>query len=97
MMVLDDVHALADLVRTQARRHADAAALTFEGRTRTFAELDARASRIANALLSEGLQPGARIAWLAIRGSGVRVPLAAPILSTTYHVFWPAHPLAGLA
>jgi len=65
MMSLDDVRSLADLVRTQARTYGAQPAFVFERRTRSFAEIDARASRIANALLAEGLKPGARVAWLA--------------------------------
>lgn len=65
MINLAEAESLADLARMQARAHPDWPAMTFEGRTRTFAEVDGRASRIANALLAEGIEPGARVAWLA--------------------------------
>jgi acyl-CoA synthetase (AMP-forming)/AMP-acid ligase II len=65
MIELERISSLADLLRAQARENGDLAALTFEGHTQNYAELDARANRIANRLLAAGVEPGARIAWLA--------------------------------
>ena len=55
---------LADLSRAQAERLGDRPALIFEERVTSYAELDARASRTAQALLGLGLEPGARVAFL---------------------------------
>lgn len=65
MIELENIQSLADLLRQQARANGDLAALTFEGRTQSFGELDARANRIANRLIAEGVEPGARISWLS--------------------------------
>jgi acyl-CoA synthetase (AMP-forming)/AMP-acid ligase II len=56
---------LADPVREHARARPDAPVLTFGSRTLTYAELDERASRVANALLSLGVGPGDRVAMLS--------------------------------
>ena len=56
---------LADLVRLHASRTPEAPCLTFEGTTLTFADLDERSSRVANALRAKGLEPGERVAVIA--------------------------------
>lgn len=56
---------VSDVIREQARRLPDRAALFFEGESYTFAELNERSNRAAQALLALGLKPGDRIAWLA--------------------------------
>lgn len=45
----------------------DAAALTFEGRTLTYRELDEAANRFAHALLARGIGPGSRVALMSPR------------------------------
>ena len=55
----------ANVARTFARERGDAPALTFEGRTLTFAELHAASSRAANALRARGVGPGDRVAVLS--------------------------------
>jgi acyl-CoA synthetase (AMP-forming)/AMP-acid ligase II len=64
-MDLSGVTAVADLSRVQARLRPDAAAQIDAGVTMTFAELDAEASRIANRLISDGIRPQERIAYLS--------------------------------
>lgn len=54
----------AQLLRGHAAQRPDAPALTFEGRTYSFAQLDASSSRAAQALRAEGVQPGDRVAVL---------------------------------
>jgi long-chain acyl-CoA synthetase len=54
----------AQILREHARVRPDSPALTFEGRTQTFAELHASSSRAANALLASGVKPGDRVALL---------------------------------
>jgi len=55
---------LADLVRTQAAARPDAPAVSCGDRTLTFAELHGRSSRVAQALLGEGVGRGDRVAVL---------------------------------
>jgi acyl-CoA synthetase (AMP-forming)/AMP-acid ligase II len=55
---------VADISRVQAQDRPDAVALDFQDRTTTFRELDERASRVAQALIALGQQPGARIGYL---------------------------------
>ena len=50
MVELEGVASVADVARVQALRRGGETALVFEGRAMTFAEVDAMASRIANAL-----------------------------------------------
>jgi amino acid adenylation domain-containing protein len=51
-----------ELFETRAKRAPLAPALTFEDRTLTYAELDARAARLAGALAARGVPTGARVA-----------------------------------
>ena len=62
---------LGDISREHARTIPDKTALTYvenavgeAHRAWTFAELDAEANRIGNALLAAGIGPGQRIAYL---------------------------------
>jgi acyl-CoA synthetase (AMP-forming)/AMP-acid ligase II len=64
MIELEGVACVADVPRLQAFRRGGAAALMFEGKTTTFAEVDATASRIANALMASGIRTQERIAYL---------------------------------
>ncbi|HST41784.1 MAG TPA: fatty acyl-CoA synthetase [Conexibacter sp.] len=56
---------LADLLRRTAARHPERVAVSEGERSRTFAQLDADASRIANALIELGVAPGDRVALLS--------------------------------
>jgi fatty-acyl-CoA synthase len=56
---------LSGLIEEQARHLPNEPALIFEGKATTYAELDARANRAAEALQSLGLKHGDRVAWLA--------------------------------
>ena len=58
-------HSLADLLRRSAARHPDRIAVSDAYSARTFAQLDADASRIANALRERGVAPGDRVAILS--------------------------------
>lgn len=53
---------IGDAVRRSAAREPGKDALVFGGRRWTYAELDAGANRVANALLSRGLEKGDRVA-----------------------------------
>jgi long-chain acyl-CoA synthetase len=65
MIELEGVGSVADVARVQAVRRGSATALVFEGRATTFAELDAMASRVANALIASGVRTQDRIAYLS--------------------------------
>jgi fatty-acyl-CoA synthase len=56
---------LSGLIEEQARHLPNEPALIFEGKTTTYAELDARANCAAEGLQSLGLKRGDRVAWLA--------------------------------
>ena len=58
-------HTLAGIVEEQAAAMPDAVALMFEGRTYTYAQMDERSNRAAQAFLDLGLKPGDRVTWLA--------------------------------
>lgn len=64
MIELEGLACVADVPRVQAFRRGGAPALLFEGKTATFAEVEAMASRIANALIASGVRRQERIAYL---------------------------------
>ncbi len=64
MPPLDETRALADLLRARARAQPEATAQIFRERVTTYAELDRRASQIANGLIAIGAAPGSRIGYL---------------------------------
>ncbi len=65
MIDLEGVGNVADVARTQARKRGAETALIDAGRRISFGEIDAKASRIAGRLLSEGLARQERVAYLA--------------------------------
>ncbi len=64
MFALDKLQSLADITRLQRAERPTAIAQIFDGRETSFAELDRRASQVANGLRAEGLAPQSRIAYL---------------------------------
>jgi long-chain acyl-CoA synthetase len=58
------ISSIAGLVRRHARERPDRPALTADDQTWTFAELDRRSSKVAQALQAEGVGPEDRIAFL---------------------------------
>jgi amino acid adenylation domain-containing protein len=68
---------LASLVAAQAARTPDAVAVGFEGRTLTYAALDARANRLARVLRARGVGPGALVGIAVERSLGMVVGLLA--------------------
>ena len=65
MIEVEDAASVTDVARVQALRRRSAPALLFEGRSTTFAEVDAMASRVANALIASGVRTQDRIAYLS--------------------------------
>jgi fatty-acyl-CoA synthase len=55
---------LPEFIARNARRHPDRPALIFEDSALTFAQLDERTNRLANALADRGVEPGDRVALL---------------------------------
>ena len=64
MIVFDGVETIADIARVQAGVRPASTALWFEGRSTSFAEVDARSNQVANALIAANVQPGDRVAYL---------------------------------
>lgn len=62
---------VASLLRWRAGQQANQTAVICEGRETTYAELDQRSSRVANALIAVGLQPGQRVCVLDKGHDGV--------------------------
>jgi len=59
-----EIVGLGDIVRIHGARQPDTAAIVYEGRTTSYAALDRAASRVANALIADGVRPQARVAHL---------------------------------
>jgi fatty-acyl-CoA synthase/long-chain acyl-CoA synthetase len=62
---------MSDQLARHARTRPDAAAVRFEGRGQTYAELDERVTRLARALADRGLRAGDRLAVLGLNGTEV--------------------------
>jgi long-chain acyl-CoA synthetase len=60
----DSIRSLGDITRTHAAERPDHLALVYQDRTWDYAELDAEANRVANALLAAGVGPQDRVAFL---------------------------------
>src|ERR1700755_2426762 len=64
MSVSEEAANLADMVRARAKSRGNSIAFEFEGRQTSFAELDIKTNRVANALRALGVKAGERIAYL---------------------------------
>ncbi|CAJ61731.1 MULTISPECIES: long-chain-fatty-acid--CoA ligase [Frankia] len=58
------ISSIADLIRTHGAERGGQPALTADGHTVTFAQLDARSNQVAQALAGEGVGAGDRVAYL---------------------------------
>ena len=65
---LTTMRTLADVIRVHAAERPDAPALDAGDRSVTFAELDARSSRVAHALAAAGVGAGDRVAFIDKNG-----------------------------
>lgn len=63
-MASESIRYIADISRQQAKVIGSKTATIFKDRKMSYAELDERASKVAQALLAEGIEPDARIAYL---------------------------------
>ncbi len=60
----EEPRTLGDIARLQAKRRGDATALTFEGRTVSYATFDRHTNQVANGLIALGVKPGDRVGYL---------------------------------
>ncbi|WP_264992934.1 non-ribosomal peptide synthetase, partial [Mycobacterium montefiorense] len=88
---------IPELFAAQATRTPDAVAITFEGRSMTYRELEAAANRAAHLLADRGAGPGQSVALLFSRSAEAIVAILA-ILKTgaSYVPIDPAHPAARI-
>ncbi|HEU4881295.1 MAG TPA: AMP-binding protein, partial [Longimicrobium sp.] len=86
-----------ELFETQAARTPHAAALVFEDETLSYAELNARANRLAHHLRALGVGPDARVAICVERGPGMVVGMLAVLKAGgVYLPLDPAYPAERL-
>lgn len=67
-MTRPDIATIADVVRVHAEKDPDAVALVADGRTLTFADLDAGSNRAAHAFRAAGIGAGDRVAFVEKNG-----------------------------
>ncbi|UUY07405.1 amino acid adenylation domain-containing protein [Pseudomonas sp. J452] len=72
---------LPELIAEQARLRPDAVALVHGGERIAFAELEARANRLANLLVAHGVQPESRVGVSLQRGNAMIVAMLAVLKS----------------
>ncbi|ORB65973.1 non-ribosomal peptide synthetase, partial [Mycolicibacterium tusciae] len=89
--------ALSESFTSQVSRTPDAAALTFDGQSMTYRELDEAANRLAHLLVDHGAGPGRCVALLFTRSAQAIVAIVA-VLKTgaAYLPIDPAHPQARI-
>ncbi|MCP1462319.1 amino acid adenylation domain-containing protein [Pseudomonas sp. S3E17] len=93
-----NVESIHQLFERQASLVPDAVAVVFEGQELTYAELDARASRLAAGLLALGVQAGTRVVLLAERGLEMMVGLLGILKAEAAYVpLDPGYPVERLA
>ncbi|MEV7865258.1 amino acid adenylation domain-containing protein, partial [Streptomyces sp. NPDC088124] len=84
---------LAELFEAQVSRTPDATAVVFDGTEVTYAELNARANRLARVLVDGGARPEERVAVLMDRSTDLVVALLAVVKTGAAYVpIDPAHP-----
>ncbi|MGN9762080.1 amino acid adenylation domain-containing protein, partial [Streptomyces sp. SD31] len=89
---------LPELFEQQAARHADRTALTFEGTSLSYGELNSRANRLARLLVARGIGPDALVALALPRSAELVVALLAVVKSGAAYVpLDPGYPADRLA
>ncbi|WP_217155099.1 non-ribosomal peptide synthetase [[Mycobacterium] fortunisiensis] len=92
-----DGESIAAVLAAQVRRTPDAVAVTWEGRSMTYRELDDAASRAARALAAHGVGPGQRVALLLPRTGDAIVSMVAVVKTGAAYVpIDPAVPMARM-
>ena len=61
---VEEIETLSDLAHFQARMRPEKVAFEFEGRRTSYAAFDRRANQVANGLVTEGVGPAGRVAFL---------------------------------
>jgi amino acid adenylation domain-containing protein/thioester reductase-like protein/non-ribosomal peptide synthase protein (TIGR01720 family) len=85
------------LISAQVQRAPEAVALTADGRSMTYRELDEAANRLAHLLVDQGAGPGERVALLLTRSAEAIVAIFAVLKSGAAYVpIDPAHPTARM-
>ncbi|MFF8828652.1 amino acid adenylation domain-containing protein [Streptomyces sp. NPDC015131] len=88
---------LTALLESAARRHSGAVAVLDAGRRHTYAELHARANRLARLLLARGAGPESAVGLLLPRGAGALVAMLAVLKAGAAYVpLDPAYPAERL-
>ncbi|MCV7442445.1 amino acid adenylation domain-containing protein [Mycobacterium paraense] len=77
---------IPELFAAQVARVPDAAALTFEGRSMTYRELDEASNRLAHRLAGGGVGPGRRVALLLPRSAEAIVAILAAVKTGAAYV-----------
>ncbi|HEX2092009.1 MAG TPA: amino acid adenylation domain-containing protein, partial [Longimicrobiaceae bacterium] len=91
-------HSLHGLFAEQAARTPGAAAVIFQGAALSYAELEARANRLARYLLGRGVGAEARVGICVQRGPGMAVAILAALKAGAAYVpLDPAYPVERLA
>ncbi|MFF3257520.1 amino acid adenylation domain-containing protein, partial [Actinacidiphila glaucinigra] len=89
---------LAELFEAQVARRQDAPAVEFDGVTLSYAELNARANRLARLLVSRGVRPQDRVAVMMDRSADLVVALLAAVKAGAAYVpIDPAYPADRIA
>ncbi|THF76595.1 amino acid adenylation domain-containing protein [Cohnella fermenti] len=89
---------LAELFELQAAKRPDAAAVTYEGETLAYGELNARANRLAHLLISRGIGPERLVGLLLPRSIDMMVGVLAVLKAGAgYLPLDPDYPLDRLA
>ncbi|WSJ48177.1 amino acid adenylation domain-containing protein [Streptomyces sp. NBC_01317] len=89
---------LAELFEAQVTRTPDAIAVVFDGTGTTYAELNARANRLARVLVGRGARPEEHVAVLMDRSADLVVALLAVVKTGAAYVpVDPAHPADRIA
>src|SRR5215475_10693425 len=65
------VFSIAEVVREQAAIRPDAPAVSGQGRSATFADIDRRSNRVAQALAALGVARGDRVAYVGLNRTDV--------------------------
>ncbi|SNT45959.1 non-ribosomal peptide synthetase [Actinacidiphila glaucinigra] len=89
---------LAELFEAQVARRQDATAVEFDGVALSYAELNARANRLARLLVSRGVRPQDRVAVMMDRSADLVVALLATVKAgAAYMPIDPAYPADRIA
>ncbi|MEV4583399.1 amino acid adenylation domain-containing protein, partial [Nonomuraea jabiensis] len=89
---------LVDLIEAQAGRSPGAAAVVFDGSEMSYAELDARANRLARRLIERGVGPESVVGVALERGADLVVALLGVLKAgAAYLPLEPEHPASRIA